>query len=79
MGKGWMAFEAFRRQSLDCFEESIGRNMDAEGDVGEDSCVVGSMVKNASIILENVCTTMNSMLVSIQRWFLELKESRPLL
>ena len=32
MGKNWKHFQMHARKSLDCFEETIGRNTDVKGD-----------------------------------------------
>lgn len=52
MNRGWANLEAFDINRLDCFEKSVGRNMDAKGDIGEGLCVMRNMVENATVTLE---------------------------
>ena len=46
--------EAFDRNNLDCLPKSISRNMDVKGDIDKSLFVVGNVVENTSIILENI-------------------------
>lgn len=63
---GWTNVEILDWNSLDNFEMSVGRNMGAKGDTGENLCAVRNTVESASNILENTYyNTMNIMLVEI--------------
>lgn len=63
-GKDWKNFEAHDRKSIDCLEQTVGRNMNIKGTAVR-AQNKGNMEEKVCIILENTYIVINRMLVEI--------------
>lgn len=65
MARGWKNFEAHDRKDLDCLHQTSGRNKDIESTLLRAQKEVKSTGEKAYVILENIYSIINRMLVEM--------------